>query len=171
VDRLGLGAGPSAVLTREGPSLYMSLCTCADRTTGAPQVPKQIWIEIVCFWSDVLRTIRGLCPDSTGSIVVDRPTLEDGQSACVNQFGQCLGAISCQVSDHTARVGGPFGPTFFDSSDMLQMVNIVVTCTTDHPAIGRGPSAYTHMMRCLHITTRKEWWAINRSGARVRAHL
>jgi hypothetical protein len=40
VDRPGLGAGPSAVLTREGPSLHMSLCACADRPAkvGGPFV-------------------------------------------------------------------------------------------------------------------------------------
>jgi hypothetical protein len=34
MDRLGLGAGPSAVLTRCVASLHKSLCACADRPTG-----------------------------------------------------------------------------------------------------------------------------------------
>jgi hypothetical protein len=54
---------------------------------------------------------------------------------------QSSGALSCQVSDGLAKVGGLSGPHFSDSSDRFQMGKLVVTCTADRPASGRGPSA------------------------------
>jgi hypothetical protein len=67
--------------------------TVRSGIADSPQVPKQIWVGTVCFWSDVLWTVWGLSLDSTDSLVADRSTLEDGKSARVNQFGQCLGAF------------------------------------------------------------------------------
>jgi hypothetical protein len=115
-DRLDLGAKPSTVLTREGLSLHMSPCACADRPTGVGEQSAGAKTNLggtVCFWSDVLQTVWGLSPNNTDSLVVGRLTLQGGQSAHVNHFGQCSGALSCQVSDRPARVGGPSGPAFF----------------------------------------------------------
>jgi hypothetical protein len=55
--------------------------------------------------------------------------------------GQSSGAPSCQVSDGPAKVGGLFEPRFSNSSDRFQTGKLVVTCTADRPASGRGPSA------------------------------
>jgi hypothetical protein len=96
-----------------------------------------------------------------------RRTLEDGQYAHVNHFGQCLGALSCQVPDRPTRVGGSSGPAFSDSPDTFQTIKIAVTGKADQSAIGRGSSACAQKVCYLHITTRKEWRAINRSGALV----
>jgi hypothetical protein len=52
---------------------------------GGPSVgSKLVWAGTMCFWALVLRTVRGLSPDSTNSQVVDRPALYGGQSACVS---------------------------------------------------------------------------------------
>jgi hypothetical protein len=40
-------------------------------------------------------------------------------------------------------------------------------CTTDRPALGRGPSACAQKICKLHITVGFEWCAINRRGAHV----
>jgi hypothetical protein len=55
-------------------------------------------------------------------------------------LGQSSGAPGCQVADGPAKVGGLSGPYFSDSSDRFQTGKIVVMCTADHPALGRGPS-------------------------------
>jgi hypothetical protein len=60
--------------------------------------------------------------------------------------GQSTGAPSCQVSDGQAKVGRLFGPRFSDSSDRFQTGKIVVICTADRPASGRGPSACAQKM-------------------------
>jgi hypothetical protein len=55
-----------------------SLYYCADRPArvGGPSAgAKLVWAGTVCFWAFVLRTVRGLSPDSTVSQVVDRPAL------------------------------------------------------------------------------------------------
>jgi hypothetical protein len=64
-----------------------SLYYCADipaRIDGPSASAKWIWAGTVCFWVFVLRTVRGLSPDSTNSQVTYRPALYGGQSACVN---------------------------------------------------------------------------------------
>jgi hypothetical protein len=83
-------------------------------------------------------------------------------------LGQSSGAPSCQVSDGPAKVGGLSRPYFSDSSDRFQTGKIVVMCTADRPALGRGPSACAQKMCKLHITVGFERCAINRRGARVR---
>jgi hypothetical protein len=55
--------------------------------------------------------------------------------------GKSSGAPSCQVSDGPAKVGGLSGPHYSDNSDRFQTGKLVVICTTDRPASGRGPSA------------------------------
>jgi hypothetical protein len=82
-------------------------------------------------------------------------------------LGQSFGAPSCQVADSPAKVGGLSGPHFSDSSDRFQTGKLVVMCTADRPALGRGPSACAQKMCCLHITVGFEWGTINRRGARV----
>jgi hypothetical protein len=57
----------------------------------------------------------------------------------------------CQVPDRSAPVGGPSDLDFFDSSDRVQTVDIAVTGTADHPALGRGPSACTQKLCKLPI--------------------
>jgi hypothetical protein len=49
----------------------------------------------------------------------NRPTLERGQSNRVNLFSECSDALSCQVLDRSAKVGGLSEPVFSDSSDMF----------------------------------------------------
>jgi hypothetical protein len=64
-----------------------SLYYCADylaRVGGPSTSAKLVWTGTMCFWALVLRTVRGLSPDSTDSQVVDSPTLYGGQSTCVN---------------------------------------------------------------------------------------
>jgi hypothetical protein len=64
-----------------------SLYYCADcpATVGGPSASANlIWAGTVCFWVFVLRTVRGLSPDSIDSQVAVRPALYGGQSACVN---------------------------------------------------------------------------------------
>jgi hypothetical protein len=82
-------------------------------------------------------------------------------------LGQSSGAPSCQVADGPAKVGGLSGPPFSDSSDRFQTGKIVVMCTADRPALGRGPSACAKKMCKLHITVGFEWCSINKRGARV----
>jgi hypothetical protein len=55
--------------------------------------------------------------------------------------GKSSGAPSCQVSDGPAKVGGLSGPHYSDNSDRFQTGKLVVICTADRPASGRGPSA------------------------------
>jgi hypothetical protein len=55
-----------------------SLYYCADclaRVGGPYAGAKLVWAGTVCFWALVLRTVRGLSSDSTGSQVTDRPAL------------------------------------------------------------------------------------------------
>jgi hypothetical protein len=64
-----------------------SLYNSADYPAGVdgPSAgAKLVWVGTMCFWALVLRTVRGLSPDSTNSHVADRPTLYGGQSACVS---------------------------------------------------------------------------------------
>jgi hypothetical protein len=64
-----------------------SLYYCADcpaRVDGPSAGAKFVWAGTMCFWALVLRTVRGIGPDSTDSQVADRPTLLGGQSTCVN---------------------------------------------------------------------------------------
>jgi hypothetical protein len=82
-------------------------------------------------------------------------------------LGQSSGAQSCQVADSPAKVGELSGPHFSDSSDIFQMGKIVVMCTADRPALGRGPSACAQIVCYLHITVGFEWCGINRRGTRV----
>jgi hypothetical protein len=82
-------------------------------------------------------------------------------------LGQSSGAPSCQVADGPAKVGGLSGPHFSDSSYRFQTGKVVVMCTADRPALGRGPSACAEEMCKLHITVRFELCVINRRGARV----
>jgi hypothetical protein len=63
-------------------SLYY--CTdCPTRVDGPSAGAKLVWAGTVCFWALVLRTVRGLSPDSTDSQAADRPALYGGHSACV----------------------------------------------------------------------------------------
>jgi hypothetical protein len=80
---------------------------------------------------------------------------------------QSTGATCCQVSDGPAKVGGLSRPRFSDSYDRFQTGKIVVRCTADCPALGRGPSACAQKMCKLHITVGFLKGAINRKGARV----
>jgi hypothetical protein len=64
-------------------SLYYCV-DCPARVDGLSAGAKFVWVGTVCFWALVLRTVRGLSPDSTDSQVVDHPALKGGQSACVN---------------------------------------------------------------------------------------
>ena len=89
-----LDSGPSRPLGRtvrspdqrrllSAQSLYYCV-DCPARADGPSVSAKWIWAWTVCFWVFLLRTIRGLSPDSTNSQVADRPALYGGQSACVN---------------------------------------------------------------------------------------
>jgi hypothetical protein len=71
-------------------------------------------------------------------------------------LGQSSRAPSCQVVDGPAKVGGLSRPHFSDSSNRFQTGKIVVMCTADCLALGRGPSACAQNMCCLHITVRFE---------------
>jgi hypothetical protein len=82
-------------------------------------------------------------------------------------LGQSSGALSCQVADGLAKVGGLSGPYFSDNSDRFQTGKIVVICTADRPALERGPSACAQNLCLLLITVGFEWGTINRRGARV----
>jgi hypothetical protein len=57
--------------------------------------------------------------------------------------------------------------TFLIALIDFKQEKIVVMCTVDRPALGRGPSACAENVCCLHITVGFEWCAINRMGARV----
>jgi hypothetical protein len=82
-------------------------------------------------------------------------------------LGQSSGAPSCQVADGLAKVGELSEPYFSDSSDRFQTGKIVVMCTADRPALGRGPSTCAQNLCLLLITVGFEWGTINRRGARV----
>ena len=72
---------------QRGSPSAQSLYNCADCSigVGGPSAgAKLVWAGTVCFWALVLRTVRGLSPDSTNSQVADRPALYGGQSACVS---------------------------------------------------------------------------------------
>jgi hypothetical protein len=82
-------------------------------------------------------------------------------------LGQSSGAPSCQVADGPAKVGGLSVPYFSDSSDKFQTGKIVVMCTADRLALGRGSSACAQNVSLLLIMVGFEWGTINRRGARV----
>jgi hypothetical protein len=81
---------------------------------------------------------------------------------------QSTGAPCCRVSDGPSKVGGPSGPRFSDNSNRFQMGKIVVMCSADRTALGRGPSVCAQKMCRLHITVGFLKGAINRRGAHVR---
>jgi hypothetical protein len=73
-----------------------SLCVCADCSAevGGPSACAKLDLGRDCvFWSNELRTVRGLNPDSTISQVADRPALEGGPSVHANQLGQGSGVF------------------------------------------------------------------------------
>jgi hypothetical protein len=72
---------------QRGSPSAQSLYNCVDcpAGVGGPSASaKLVWAGTMCFWVLVLRTVRGLSPDSTNSQVADRPTLYGEQSACVS---------------------------------------------------------------------------------------
>jgi hypothetical protein len=79
------------------------------------------------------RTVSGPC--------ADRPAMNVGHSARVTLTDQRSVIPSSKAPNRLALEGGPSGLDFSDSSDRFQTVDIAVTGTTDHPTIGRGPSA------------------------------
>jgi hypothetical protein len=95
-----------------------------------------------------------------------RPCRADGPRV-LTPLGQSSGALSCQIADSPAKVGGLFGPHFSDNSNRFQTGKIAIMFTTDRPALGRGPSACAQKMCKLRITVGFERCAINRRGARV----
>jgi hypothetical protein len=63
---------------QRGSPSAQSLYYCADCPAGIggpSAVAKLVWAGTVSFWALVLRTVRGLSPDSTNSQVADRPAL------------------------------------------------------------------------------------------------
>jgi hypothetical protein len=64
-----------------------------------------------------------------------------GQSARVTLTDQHSVIPSCQVPDRPTLECGSSGLDFSDISDRIQTVDVAVTGTADHPAIGHGPSA------------------------------
>jgi hypothetical protein len=63
---------------QRGSPSAQSLYYCADCPAGVggmSAVAKLVWAGTVCFSALVLRTVRGLSPDSTNSQVADRPAL------------------------------------------------------------------------------------------------
>jgi hypothetical protein len=64
-------------------SLY-KFADCPAGVGGPSAGAKLVWAGTVCFWALVLRTVRGLSPDSTNSQVADRPALYGRQFACVS---------------------------------------------------------------------------------------
>jgi hypothetical protein len=113
--------------------------TIRPGSASRPHVPNWIWAGTVCFWVFELQTVRGFRPDSTNSKVADRPAVKGGPSAHVNQLGQCSGVLSYQVSDRPGLADRP-DFTFSNNSDRFQTGIIPITCTTDRPALGHGPS-------------------------------
>jgi hypothetical protein len=85
-DCPSLGAGPSAVLTREDcfrDSPWIIVRTVWTWWADSPQVPNMVWAGTVWFLGFVLQTVRRISPDSTVSGL--RPSgLIGGRSACVN---------------------------------------------------------------------------------------
>jgi hypothetical protein len=72
---------------QRGSPSAQSLYYCADCPAGVGRPSagaKLIWVGTVCFWTLVLRTVRGLSPDSTNSQVADCPALYGEQSTCVS---------------------------------------------------------------------------------------
>jgi hypothetical protein len=72
---------------QRGSPSAQSLYNCADCPAGVGEPSastKLVWAGTVCFWAIVLRTARGLSPDSTNSQVADRSAFYGGQSACVS---------------------------------------------------------------------------------------
>jgi hypothetical protein len=61
---------------------------CPARVGGPSAGAKSIWAGTVCFWAFVLRTIRGLSPDSTDSQVADRPALWCSKLPGLGRSGQ-----------------------------------------------------------------------------------
>jgi hypothetical protein len=72
---------------QRGSPSAQSLYYCANCPAGvgwSSASAKLVWVGTVCFWALVLRTVRGLSPDSTNSQVADRPALYGRQSTCVS---------------------------------------------------------------------------------------
>jgi hypothetical protein len=122
---------------RGSPSAH-SLYNCADYPAGVggPSVgAKLVWTGTMCFWALVLRTVRGLSPNSTNSQVTDRPALYGGQSACVKLI--VVRALVLHVARFRTvqpRLADCPDFTFYNSSDIFQTGNLAVTCTADCPA-------------------------------------
>jgi hypothetical protein len=90
---------------QRGSPSAQSLYYCADcpaGVSGSSACAKLIWAGTVCFWKLVLRTVRGLSPDSTNSQVADRPALYGGQSACVSSL---CSELSCSLLPGLGRSG------------------------------------------------------------------
>jgi hypothetical protein len=92
-------------------SLY-NCADCPDRVGGPSTGAKLVWAGTVCFWALVLRTVRGLSPDSTPRSWTVRPCMADSPRVFAHH-GQSSGAPCCQVSDGPAKVGGLSGLRFF----------------------------------------------------------
>jgi hypothetical protein len=115
-DRPGLGAGPFAVLTREGLSLC-SPCvfvrTVRPRSADRPHVPNWIWAGTVFFgrmnyglsevWTRIVLSPRSR---TVRPWKADRPYMQ------INLVRARV-CLSCQVSDRPAVGGRPSGPAFF----------------------------------------------------------
>jgi hypothetical protein len=63
-----------------------------------------------------------------------------GQSTRITVTDQALYYSKLSGSRLSGLVGGPSNLDLSDSSDRFQTVDIAITSTADHPAIGRGPS-------------------------------
>jgi hypothetical protein len=97
--------------------------------------------RIVCFGAVVLRIVRGFSPDITFS---QGQTVRSCWADSSPMIFNLVNALAFQVDrSQTVRPGLADRPglTFSNITDRFQMEIIVVTCTVDHPAVGRGPSA------------------------------
>jgi hypothetical protein len=142
VDRLGQEARPSATLL-EGLLAHMSLCSCADhpaKVVGPSACPKMDLGRDDVFLSLCTTDCPGFLP---GQYVVQGRTVRSWLVDSPPVVFSIVSAPAFHIDRSRTvrpRLADRPGLTFSDSTDMFQMRIIVVTCTSNRPALGRGPS-------------------------------
>jgi hypothetical protein len=91
----GLGAKLHSPNQRGCKFAQAPVCLCGPSGRGQRTIRwyQILWAGIVCFCSNVLRTIRGFSLDNNDSEVADRPTLDSRQSAHVIVVCSGLGCV------------------------------------------------------------------------------
>jgi hypothetical protein len=127
----------------EGLLAHMSLCSCTDRPAkviGPSACPKMDLGRGDVFLSLCTTDCLGFLP---GQYVVQGRTVRSWLVDSPPVLFSIVSGPAFHIDRSRTvrpRLADCPGLTFFYSTDMFQMRIIVVTCTADRPALGRGPS-------------------------------